>query len=177
MKNVIKVINTFIICLFTHNVSAASVDCLGSAFYCAFDVNATIEPGCFLSGTVNGGLIGNLDFGSFSVFSTSVAQASLVKNTGVTLQCTPGTSVTMSIDGGQNFNSGRRLKRSSGTQMIPYALYFDAANQVPINVNTPIPLTVANDFNVTIPIYARTQLTGSSLPGTYNDTLRITFSW
>ena len=71
-----------------------------------FIVSATITPGGLVNQEIpsNGvqlGIIGSLAFGAASALSQETRSASLVTSGSFTLSCTPGISLTLRIDGGQ----------------------------------------------------------------------------
>jgi len=97
----------------------------------------------------------------------------------LSIACTPGVALSMSINGGQNFSSVRRMTRSGGTEVVGYRLYSSsslAANSE-IGVNQAIPITYTNSNNIALPLFGVALLTGFSLPGTYSDQLTVTLSW
>jgi spore coat protein U-like protein len=102
-----------------------------------------------------------------------------VPNSGLTLACTPGVALSMSIDGGQNYSTVRNMARSGGTERVPYRLYsassLSAASE--IGVNQAVTVTYSNSNNITLPIFGAAQLTGFSPAGSYSDRLTVTLSW
>lgn len=104
---------------------------------------------------------------------------SFVADGALSIACTPGVALSMSIDGGQNYSSVRRMTRSGGTEVVGYRLYSSsslAANSE-IGVNQAIPITYTNSNNIALPLFGVALLTGFSLPGTYSDQLTVTLSW
>ena len=86
-------------------------------------------------------------------------------------------SLTMSLDGGQNYSGGRRLARPGGGTLL-YQLYSDAAYQNAIGLNQAVTIaSVGTGNNITLPIYGRLTLPGNARPGTYTDTVVVTLSW
>ncbi|NIF21294.1 spore coat protein U domain-containing protein [Pantoea sp. Acro-835] len=141
-----------------------------------FQVTASIVAGCVISGT-NTGVFGTLDFGTQSGLSSSSVSASFVQNSAITLACTPGTSLTMSINGGSNYTTTRNLKLASFTNTVAYYLYSNAAHTTAIPVNQAVALSFSNANNITLPIYGLLQLPGPTRAGSYTDTLTVTLSW
>ncbi|WP_345892221.1 Csu type fimbrial protein, partial [Pantoea ananatis] len=88
----------------------------------SFKVSATIVPGCAVS-TGSGGLFGTLDFGTHNGVESAPVSTSFVPNGALSIACTPGVALSMSINGGQNYSSVRRMKRSGGTEVVGYRLY------------------------------------------------------
>lgn len=144
---------------------------------CPFQVTAVIQNGCLVSGNTGTPVFGTLNFGTQPTLSTQTISASLVSNPSYQLNCTPNMSLTMSLDGGQNYNGGRRLARTAGGTLL-YQLYSDAAYQNAIQTNQAVTLSsVGTGTNITLPIYGRVTLPGNARPGTYTDTVVVTLSW
>ncbi|ATZ12689.1 Csu type fimbrial protein [Erwinia amylovora] len=143
----------------------------------SFAVNAAIVNGCVVSGT-NTGVYGTLDFGSLPAIGTYSANASLVQNATITLACTPGTALSMSINGGSHYASGsRNLQRTGGTNRVAYSLYSNAGLTTAIPVNQSVALSYSNANNIILPVYGHLQVTGVNTAGSYTDTLTVTLSW
>ncbi len=143
-----------------------------------FQVTASIVNGCVISGT-NTSVFGALDFGTQPGVGTVSASASYVQSSTLTLACTPGTTLNMSIDGGSNYTSTRNLKVANNTDLVGYTLYtsatHSAASAIPVSQN--VALTYSNANNITLPIYGLLQMSGVRRAGTYSDTLTVTLSW
>ncbi|MBB3306417.1 Spore coat protein U (SCPU) domain-containing protein [Candidatus Pantoea symbiotica] len=141
-----------------------------------FQVSASVVAGCVVSGT-NTGVFGTLDFGTQSGVASNSVSASYVQSTTITLACTPGTAVSMSINGGNNYTSTRNLKNTSSTNTVAYSLFTNAAHTVAIPVSSAVALSYSNANNITLPIYGLLTLPGPTRAGTYTDTLTVTLSW
>ena len=141
-----------------------------------FQVSASVVAGCVVSGT-NTGVFGTLDFGTQSGVASTSVSASYVQSTTITLACTPGTAVSMSINGGGNYTTSRNLKINGNTNTVPYTLYTNAAHTTPIPVNSAVALSYGNANNITLPIYGLLTLPGPTRAGTYTDTLTVMLSW
>lgn len=143
-----------------------------------FQVSATIVNGCVVSGT-NTGVFGTLNFGTQPGIGTRSVSASYVQSTSINLACTPGTPLSMSINGGSNYGTSRNLKVANNTDLVAYTLYTNAshtaASAIPVNQN--VSLSYSNANNITLPIYGLLQLNGVKRAGTYSDTLTVTLSW
>ena len=90
-----------------------------------------------------------------------------------------GVALSMSINGGQNYASVRRMTRNGGNDVVGYRLYSSsslAANSE-IGVNRAIPVTYTNSNNIALPLFGVALLTGFSPAGTYSDQLTVTLSW
>ncbi|HAK34892.1 MAG TPA: fimbrial protein [Pantoea sp.] len=138
-----------------------------------FQVSASIVAGCIVSGT-NTGVFGTLDFGSQSGVARNSVSASFVQSAAITLACTPGTTLSMSISGGSNYTTTRNLKHTSNTNTVPYT---NASHTTAIPVNSAVALSYSNANNITLPIYGLLQLPGPTRAGVYTDTLTVTLSW
>lgn len=141
-----------------------------------FQVSASVVAGCVISGT-NTGVFGTLNFGTQSGVASSSVSASYVQSTTLTLACTPGTALSMSINGGVNYASSRNLKHTSSTNTVAYSLYTNAAHTTAIPVNSPVALSFTDANNIVLPIYGLLTLPGPTRAGTYTDTLTVTLSW
>ncbi|QLK87893.1 SCPU domain-containing protein [Arsenophonus endosymbiont of Aphis craccivora] len=140
-----------------------------------FQVAATITPGCIVSG---GTLFGTLDFGTHPSNTNGNINASLTPNTSLTLACTPGTVLSMSIDGGNNYTTSRNVKQSGFATLLPYLLYADSAHTIPIALNQNVSVSYSNSNNIILPIYGVLQFNGANNPSSnYTDVLTVTLSW
>lgn len=154
------------------------VPAVGAVTSQSFKVSAIIVPGCAVS-TGSGGVFGTLDFGTHNGVESAPVSTSFVPNGALSIACTPGVALSMSINGGQNYSSVRRMKRSGGTEVVGYRLYSSsslAANSE-IGVNQAIPVTYTNSNNIALPLFGVALLTGFSPAGTYSDQLTVTLSW
>ena len=138
-----------------------------------FQVSATITPGCLVaSGGTN---YGSLAFGSYSALATSTQSVALSNS--VTLQCTPGVALSMTVDGGLYNSGGRRMQLNSGTAKVAYQLFSNAALSQSIGISQSVSVAYSNANNITLPIYGRVQLPGNTPGGTYSDTLQVQLTW
>ncbi|PRD15785.1 Csu type fimbrial protein [Pantoea coffeiphila] len=145
----------------------------------AVEVKASVVNGCVVSGT-NPSAIGTLNFGTLPGINSAATTASAVfaNNTTITLACTPGTTLTMSINGGANYaNSSRNMKIANNTDLVAYALYTNAAHTTAIPLNTALNVTYSNANNIVLPIYGLAQIPRVNRAGTYTDTLTVTLNW
>lgn len=143
-----------------------------------FTVGATITPGCsVVSGS--GGALGSLNFGTRTGVQSGQVTASFVPNASLSLGCTPGVALSMSINGGQNYSTVRNLQRSGGTDRVPYRLYTSStlAATTEIGVNQSVSVAYNNSNSISLAIFGAAQLTGFSPAGTYTDQLTVTLSW
>ncbi|MEM6161519.1 spore coat U domain-containing protein [Erwinia sp. P6884] len=143
-----------------------------------FQVTASIVNGCVISGT-NTSVFGALDFGSYPGVGDRSVTAGFVQNATLNLACTPGTTLSMSIDGGSNYTTTRNLRVANNSNLVGYTLYssatYSATSAIPVNQN--VALSYSNANNITLPLYGLLQLSGVNRAGTYSDTLRVTLSW
>jgi spore coat protein U-like protein len=144
----------------------------------SFQVGATITPGCSVS-SGTGGAFGTFNFGSHSGVESGLASAAFVPNGSLALACTPGVALSMTIDGGQNYATVRRMKRADGSDTVPYRLYTSSSLTAgsEILLNQPVSVPYSNSNNITLPLYGAAQLTGFSPAGTYSDQLTVILSW
>lgn len=139
----------------------------------SFQVSASVVAGCLVVGGVSN--YGSLNFGSRSALSTATVQAAL--SAGVQLQCTPGVSLNMTVDGGQYHSSGRHLQLNSGTARVAYSLFRDAAYSQSLGVGQSVAVTYSDANNIRLPIYGQVVLPGNQPGGTYSDVLQVQLSW
>lgn len=135
-------------------------------------VSATIAAGCLVVG--GGTNYGSLAFGSYSSLSTSTVSVAL---SGGTLQCTPGVTLNMTVDGGLHNVSGRRMQLNSGSAQVAYQLFRDAAFSQSLGISQSVSVAYSNANNITLPIYGRVVLPGNQPGGTYSDVLQVQLSW
>lgn len=138
-----------------------------------FQVSASIVAGCLVVG--GGSNYGNLNYGSYSSLSTSTVSTALASS--VQLQCTPGVTLSMSVDGGQNNSGGRRLKLTTGSAMVGYQLFRDAGLSQALGISQSVNVAYSNADNITLPIYGRVVLPGNQPAGTYTDVVQVQLSW
>lgn len=146
----------------------------------SFAVNATVSSGCWVVGnaTQTSGIgFGLLDFGSHPAIQAGNYGAAIgMAGSPAQVQCTPGATVTMTVDGGQNALAGQRRMRF-GSHYLPYSL-----TTLPGGGTTVLPgvaITVDASAGPTLlPVYGRAVAPGTGLPaGQYTDTLQVVFSW
>lgn len=154
--------------------AAAAPVSLDAATSSTFLVNATIQAGCLVVGGVTN--YGNLAFGTVSALSTSAVTTQL-SGTTVTLQCTPGVTLTMKIGGGQNNNGSRNLKLGTGSNLVAYQLYSDAAFSQVLGIDQTVTVSYSDPTAIKLPVYARAQLTGTLPAGSYTDVLQVTLTF
>lgn len=145
-----------------------------------FRVSAQVVAGCLVNASppaANLGVLGTLDFGTHSSLSTDTVEATLVRNVGLVLACTPGTPLVMRVDGGLHFDGNRRLQRDAST-LLAYRLYrqADCIDEIPVGGDVAIDTTTSPD-DIAIPIHGCVALPGNAAAGIYQDTLVVTLAW
>ncbi|VVP65712.1 hypothetical protein PS918_00191 [Pseudomonas fluorescens] len=139
----------------------------------SFQVSATVTPGCLVVGGVSS--YGSLNFGSRPAQATGTVQVALTG--GVQLQCTPGVTLNMSVDGGQYNSGGRHLQLTTGSNRLAYQLFRDAAFSQSLGIGQSVAVSYSNANNISLPIYGQVQLPGNQPVGTYSDVLQVQLSW
>lgn len=148
----------------------------------SFAVSATITEGCLVNNgmPVDGatlGTLGNLDFGTHSALSQASVSASVLINNSVSLNCTPGINLGISINGGlYEMASLRYMRNSSSGDSLTYELFADALGQQAIAIGVPVNVDT-NTNDIQLPIHGRVNLPGNASPGLYQDTLTVTLEW
>ncbi|WKX27179.1 Csu type fimbrial protein [Tatumella ptyseos] len=147
-------------------------------------VQVTISEGCTVGNNDSSGSVnewGSIDFGTYADLS-NIINGSVLGSDGtdtVTVTCTSGLSPTLKLDGGVNETNSLRAM-ISGSTVIPYRLYSDAAYSSEVAVDGSIALT-ADGTAQNIPIYGRIipsdQDSSAPTAGTYTDTVTATLSW
>ncbi|WP_395858630.1 spore coat U domain-containing protein [Affinibrenneria salicis] len=96
-----------------------------------FSVSASIEGGCAFGTTTTSGQtdLGTIDFGTLTSLNSPLDVASSAGNGSILVTCTPGLSISIALDYGQNGGDGsaRYLINADGTDKLAYQLYRDAA--------------------------------------------------
>ncbi|MDL2171635.1 MULTISPECIES: Csu type fimbrial protein [Asaia] len=130
-------------------------------------VSAQIIGGCTINGAVpaSGGAVGSfgtLDFGS-----------------AISLSCTPGITVMMSLDDGQHpLNGSRAMMRNGGTERVTYSLYRDSSYSIALLPGTPFTLDTSHSpAPLNFPVYGRATPDGTTPPGQYSDIVTVTIQW
>lgn len=149
----------------------------------SFNLTAVIIPGCLVNQQIPAtnesiGSLGTLDFGTHSSLESKQIQAAFIQSPGISLQCTPGTPLLMSIDGGLHQNSTQRnLQHSTLPKKIGYRLYQDNGHQIPVPLNTPMAITVETETPFSLIFYGELVIPAAAYAGEYFDTLTITLEW
>lgn len=146
-------------------------------------VNAVVGAGCQVNNGATSGSInfGNLSFGNiFSIGSQNVdAQTSGSGNGSILMECSTGTTFSISLDNGQHFASGTRSMANSinSTILLNYTLYQNVARTVPWTSASPLSAT-STGVATTYDVYGRIPGGQSGVTsGTYNDTVQVVITW
>ncbi|ERO65092.1 Csu type fimbrial protein [Pseudomonas piscis] len=139
----------------------------------SFQISATVVAGCLVVGGASN--YGSLAFGTQSALSTATVNVALTG--GVQLQCTPGVTLNMTVDGGQYNNGGRNMQVASGTARVAYKLFRDAAYSQSLGIGQSVAVAYSDANNISLPIYGQVQLPGNQPGGTYSDVLQVQLSW
>lgn len=145
-----------------------------------FLVSATVSSGCWVVGNVSqtsGIGFGKLDFGSHPAVQAGNYDAAIgMAASPAQVQCTPGATVTMTIDGGQNAVGGQRRMRY-GSSYLPYMLTTQPGGGAVVAPGVGVSVD-ASAGPTLVPVYGRASAPGAGLPaGNYTDTLQVIFSW
>lgn len=147
-----------------------------------FAVGATVQNGCLVAGSpgqTTGLVFGALNFGSFSALSAGLQAAALGPAGGsqALLQCTAGTSVQLTIDGGLHALAGQRRLSNGNGFFLPYTLVLTTLGNLPVPANQPIGLALGSSPQP-LPLSGTVLLPGLGAgAGIYSDTLQVTVSW
>lgn len=143
-----------------------------------FTVSAQIVAGCGVAGggPASGLNFGTLDFGAHPAVATGQVSAA-VGGGALQIECSPGSTLKMTIDGGANASAGNTQRNlASGGARVAYRLYSDPARTQAIAVGQAVSLPVSG--TITLPIYGALTLPGGGAPaGTYTDTAQVTLSY
>lgn len=139
----------------------------------SFQVSATVTAACLVMGGVSN--YGILDVGTQSALATNTVQVQL--SAGVQLQCTPGVTLNMSVDGGQYNSNGRYLQLEGGSARVAYQLFSDAAFSESLGISQSVVVAYSDANNIRLPIYGQVQLPGDQPGGIYSDVLQVQLSW
>jgi spore coat protein U-like protein len=145
------------------------------------DATITLSAACEVNGSTatSGVNFGTLDFGSVSTFFSSAdAQVDGNGSGSISVQCSPGSGATLTINSGLHDAavSGGSRALTDGSQYIPYDIYSDAGFNTVLNNNSTLSIT-ADGTVQTVPIYGRAVGASGLSPGTYTDTISVTLTF
>lgn len=147
-----------------------------------FPVSATISSGCLVVGNpsqTSGVGFGKLDFGTHAATMSGSVNASLSMSAGsmAQVQCTPGVTVTMTLDGGQNASGSQRRMKLGAGNYLPYTLYTAPGGTTPLMPGVGVSVN-ASSGPISLPVYGVATMPSGGLPaGQYSDTVQVMFSW
>lgn len=145
----------------------------------SFQVSAAIVKGCVVA--ANGASqLGRIDFGTVAGTARGTLDAAMVSGgtSGIAIECTPDTDVTVTADMGENASGGvRRMKvGGGGTGFVAYQLFADGSSTAWTTQALAYRFATGATKR-TLPIVGRAQLTGAMAAGSYADTVRVTIAW
>ncbi len=120
-------------------------------------------------------------FGSYDVFSSSPIDA----EGSISVSCNESPSPTVVVAVGTSANSGsfapRKMKLSSGSDMLEYNLYIDTSRSQIWGDGTGSTFTQSNRVKKnrpeTLPVYGRIPPLQDVSAGQYNETVTVTITW
>lgn len=147
-------------------------------------VTAIIGAGCQVNNSnVTAGVVnfGSLNFGSINTINSQNVDAQTTGNGSgsIVMECSGGTSFSISLDNGQHFAGGTRAMANAGNAsiLLTYALYQNAARTIPWSNASPL-TTTATGSPDTFNVYGRIPGGQSGITsGTYNDTVQVVITW
>ncbi len=147
-----------------------------------FAVSATVSSGCWVVGnpgqTANVGF-GMLDFGTHSAAIGASYNAVVGVSSGspAQVQCTPGVTATMTIDGGLNATGNQRRMKLAPNYYVPYTLTTAPGGGTTVLPGVGVSIVPGNG-PITLPVYGTATAPGTGVPGgQYSDTVQVVFSW
>jgi len=145
----------------------------------SFQLSATIANGCSVAMTGTGAW-GDISLGSVSGVTSGSVSANLLSggNAGMQISCTPGMSVQVSADNGnQPLGGVRQLVHSTNsTSKVPYQLYANNS-ATPWTTQTITLSFPAGTSLQSLPVKATATLAAPMRAGDYSDTVHVTLSW
>ena len=145
----------------------------------SFQLSATIANGCSVAMTSTG-TWGDIALGSVSSITTGSASANLLSggSAGMQVSCTPGMSVQVSADNGNQPVGGvRQLVHSvNSASKVPYQLYANNS-ATPWTTQTITLSFPAGTALQSLPVKATATLAAPMRAGAYSDTVHVTLSW
>jgi spore coat protein U-like protein len=146
-----------------------------------FTVGATIAQGCAIATDGGGGgTFGNIDLGTVSGVLAQSVSGSLVASlqTGLQIDCTPGTSANVTADQGDQPSGGvRRLVHATqAASLVPYQLFANNSQTPWTSQSVPVSFAAGVQHQA-LPITAVATLSGPTRGGGYSDIVRITVTW
>jgi spore coat protein U-like protein len=145
----------------------------------AFQVSADIVNGCLVT-TAGSGNWGDIALGSVSSSATGTVEADLISGgaNGIQIDCTPGLTVSLSADNGNQPVGGTRQLAITGnaSAKVPYQLYANGSNTPWTSQSVSLSFPAGTSHKL-FPVHAKATLPGAMVAGAYSDTVRVTLSW
>lgn len=145
----------------------------------AFTISADIVTGCQIT-LAAGGNWGKITLPGAAGIQSGTVQADLLSgsSSGIQLECTPGTQLSVTADTGNQPISGVRQLGISGNPAarIPYQLYANGSPTPWTTQSVALAFPVGTSKQL-FPVSATATLPGQQRAGTYTDTVRITLAW
>jgi spore coat protein U-like protein len=130
-----------------------------------FIVQAQVAANCLI-------IAEDLDFGQHGVIDQPVTAS-----TQLSINCTPGSTYSISMDGGLSGATDPELRlMQSGINTIAYGLYSDATYSNPWGTTAGTLVSGTGAGSVSLPVYGRV-LPQPAPPGTYTDTVVVTITY
>jgi spore coat protein U-like protein len=144
-------------------------------------VSAEIKNGCTLNSSKTSGVnLGTIQFGT-PVLNRPLEAASTENGGSIVLICTPGTSVSISLNAGSYSNNlfmGRKLKHLQKDIMLPYQLYQDRGYKLVWGEGENSRTITATGGKDVFTVYAKLfSLAAFPPPGTYQDIVTVTINY
>lgn len=180
MKNYLSIFSVMMVVGFIQICSVANAATVNGNL----GVTAIVGAGCQVNNSnVTSGSVdyGSLTFGSINtVGSQNVdAQTTGAGNGSIVMECSNGTTFTISLDNGQHYASGSRamVNAGNGSMFLSYALYQNSARTIPWTSVSPL-VGTASGAPATFNVYGRIPGGQTGIAsGTYNDTVQVVISW
>ena len=145
----------------------------------SFQVSAVILKGCAVA-TDASRQLGRIDFGTVAGTTRGTIDAAMTSGTasGIAMECTPDTDVTITADLGEHASGGvRRMGLNGGNQsLVSYQLFADGSAAAWSTQPLSLRFTAGATTRM-LPIVGRAQLDGAMAGGSYSDTVRVTIAW
>ena len=142
-------------------------------------IAADIVNGCIVT-TTGTGTWGDIALGTVSSATTGTIEADLVSGgvNGIQIDCTPGMSITLAADTGNQPVGGTRQLGIAGnaSARIPYQLYANGSATPWTTQTVALSFPVGTSHQL-FPVHAKATLPGGMFAGAYSDTVRVTLSW
>jgi len=148
-----------------------------------FSVTASVVQGCIVFGDssrTSAIPFGAINFGTHPALGTGTVNAMASPGMGTTqaqLLCTPGTTVQVSVDGGQHLQGTQRRMSDGLGRFIAYSLALVKGTPAPLAPNASVGLTMDGTPTV-LPIRGTVTLPGTgTASGIYTDSVQVLVSW